>query len=751
MLSDSMMLGGGRTAAFSIKNSLLFRGAQYLSRTPGVAGDRKTFTLSTWVRRGVLGVTQSIAEAVVGASEDRISFNSDDTLWVAFNGVTYYVKTTAAYRDPTAWLHVVVVVDTTQATAANRIKLYVNGMQVTSFSATNYMAQNYECGWNNAVQHAFGANRNGAPSGVNLFNGYIAEPILIDGAALPASSFGEFDKISGSWRPKKVAGLDFGPNGFHLGKPWDSADLGKDTSGRGNHWTPSGFAATDVVLDSPTNVYATLNPLANFYGSSVNAGNLSFFGPSSAMLNSTLAVPKSGKWWFEVKYSTIGNAAAIGLSTDALASHSRFCRSDTGEKVIDGVTTPYGASWGTANTMNIAVDMDAGTLALYKDGVSQGVLASDLVSSGYTWFLFVSSNAAAHVGSVNFGQRPFTYAPPGGYKALCTANLPTPSAAAKQPWKYYSCQTVVHDGATTAVALGWDALATDWLVRIKSLSTGSWYWLDTKRGLDRYLLSDNPAAEGNNPDLVVGWVAGGFSLGSGFAAGSYLVEAWRVAPEAGFDIVAFTSPASGTFSIGHDNGSVPKLVLAKSRSSASTHWLTYHAEVPGKFLLLDTTDAAAADAAYFNGAPTATAVNFGAAANFPADSAYVAYLWSEVPGFSKFGSYTGNGSADGPFNYCGFTPASFTVKSAGSSSQWPTINTAVVPYNVSSSRLYLNLSNANQSGFHDLDVNANGVKVRVAAADSGGNDFNTAGGTYIYAAFAAHPLGGKRVSPATAR
>lgn len=750
MLSDTMMLGGGRTAAYSIKNSLLFRGAQYLSRTPAAPGDLQKWTLSVWVKRASLTSQQIIfASGGVDINRDWLAFGAGAADYLTFKlneGSDCTLDTQALSRDVSGTYHIVVAADYAQETASNRVKLYVNGVRVTSFSSENYPEQHYLGKVNGVYAHAIGRLDGGS-----YFNGYLAAPVLIDGAALPASSFGEFDKISGSWRPKGIAGLDFGPNGFYLGKPWDSADLGKDASGRGNHWTPSGFDAADVVLDSPTNVYATLNPLANFYGSSVSAGNLSFSGPSSAMLNSTLAIPKSGKWWFEVKCSTIGNAASIGISTDALASHSRFYRSDTGEKVVDGVITPYGASWGTANTMNIAVDMDAGTLALYKDGVSQGVLASDLVSSGYTWFLFVTSNAAAHAGSVNFGQRAFTHAPPAGYKSLCTANLPAPSAAARQPWKYYSCRTVVHDGTSSTFTLGWNPDPANGgshtLFRVKGLAAGnSWLWADTVRGLSKILNSDSAGSESTDATRIVSAASTGVvTLGSGFSAGTFLVEAWRVAPEAGFDIVAFTSPASGTFSIGHNNGSVPKLVIAKSRSTASTHWVTYHAEVPGKFLLLDTTEAAAADVAYFNGAPTVTTINLGAAANFPADSVYVAYVWSEVPGFSKFGSDIGNGSYDGPFVSQGFSAGAILRKRVDASSNWYchaqplAAGNPVYP-------LRLNASEAVSAGTYPADLLSNGVKVR-----SNDSEMNASGGTYVTAAWAAHPLGGRRVSPATAR
>jgi hypothetical protein len=510
------LLGRKSKRAYQINSSLLFRGAQYLSRTPSVAGNRKTFTISMWVRRGALGATQSIAQAAVGGSEDRISFNSDDTLWVAFNGATYYVKTTRVFRDVGAPYHIVVSVDTTQATASNRIKLYVNGVQETAFSATNYMAQNYDCGWNNTALQEIGR-----AAGAQYLNGSIAEPIIVDGAALTPSSFGEIDPVTLNWRPKRVSGITWGTNGAYLGQGgWTFASLGANAANPAQPWTATGFASTDVLADSPTNIYATLSPLNNFGnvtgGGTFSEGNLryamasaGYSGPMASLDATIISTP-----YWEVTYKAGGQYATFGAANELFVqgTNGDVGAQANGWGVIPGFGLYHGGVRIVALGSVVADDVfmfayKASTKGLYIGFKGQwfnssGVLGAwNEAAPTYTVTgnqLFPTTRAGNGADMVfNFGQRAFAYTPPTGFKTLCTSNLPATTGAtsgsftgnvnADGPciWTGAVPETLTINGNAVTWGTHADKLSTGFKLRTSSASynaSGTNNWVATYNG-----------------------------------------------------------------------------------------------------------------------------------------------------------------------------------------------------------------------------------------------------------------------------
>jgi hypothetical protein len=248
---------GAAPKGYEIQRSLRFNSADsaYLSRTFASAGNRRTWTWSGWVKRVSSGTTQHLIRTNT-TPITLLRFEAGDSLYFYSVGVSAEIRTTALYRDFSAWYHVVLAVDTTQATSSNRIKLYVNGVQVTAFSTETYPSQNTELGINTASAHAIGATT--TPD--EFANQYLADVHFIDGSALTPSSFGENDTDTGVWQPKKYAGT-YGTNGFYLNFSDNSnttaSTLGKDYSGNGNNWTPSGFSVTagagnDSLVDTPT-------------------------------------------------------------------------------------------------------------------------------------------------------------------------------------------------------------------------------------------------------------------------------------------------------------------------------------------------------------------------------------------------------------------------------------------------------------------------------------------------------------------
>ena len=392
------------SGGFAVKNSLRLRSSAsaYLSRTITLSA---TWTLSVWVKRGALGVTSPI----FGAS---VLFNSNDTLTAGT------LTTTAVYRDPSAWYHIVV----------SNSGCYVNGVSVGS-TATGIL-----------VSPLIGSNA------INYFDGYLAELNFVDGQALTPSSFGAFDATSGVWQATKYSGT-YGTNGFYLkfSDTTSTTTLCYDYSGNSNNWTPNNISLTagstyDSMLDSPTNYdnggngvgnYCVMNPL-DTSGSTINA-NLSVNTVGYSLYGTTRATfgMSSGKWYWEVTPTSFGDGGTIGISTASAAISAQLGANAYGWGYLNGGSTytnssasSYGASYTTNDVIGVAFDADAGTLTFYKNNASQGTAFSGLTSGPY--FPTVSDNGGGSTGSVfavTFGQRPFAYTPPTGYKALNTQNI----------------------------------------------------------------------------------------------------------------------------------------------------------------------------------------------------------------------------------------------------------------------------------------------------------------------------------------
>jgi len=444
--------GGGSAKGFGalanlgyfIRNSLRFRGSNsaYLRRTPGVAGDLRTWTASFWYKNGNLATNETLfSNAVVS---DSIGFRSSRTLEIYFGAGTANLVTSQSFRDTAAWYHIVVAVDTTQATSSNRIKLYVNGSQVTAFSSSTYPTQNYQTSFNrDGFEQEIGRR---ASNTDYPLDGYMAEINWIDGQQLTPSSFGKTDAATGQWVPKKFAGT-YGTNGYYLKfsdiatTSGSNAGLGKDFSGNGNYFNTNNISVTagttyDAMIDSPTlsaaaSNYCVLNPLIPVTTTTVINGNLglsSYNGSGSVF--GTIGV-SSGKWYFE---STSQSDAMSGISGTpnggafpGVAANAYTWDAKNAQKISNSSGVSYGAAASNGDIIGTAFDLDTGSITFYKNGVSQGE-AYTFTPSGTYFPVFRNGDPAGSPPggniSVNFGQRPFAYTPPTGFKALNTFNLP---------------------------------------------------------------------------------------------------------------------------------------------------------------------------------------------------------------------------------------------------------------------------------------------------------------------------------------
>ena len=419
----------------------------YLSRTPSSASNRKTFTISAWIKRSKLGTDQKIFAG--GSPNSWISFETDDqfTFNIQNSGDTTTITTDRVFRDTSSWYHIVCAVDTTQATNTNRVKIYVNGVQETSLSATTYPDQNDDSGFNNTGLHTVG-RLNYASSG--FFEGYISHLSFVDGAALTPTTFGGTDSTSGIWKFKAPSGVTWGTNGFHL-KFENSGNLGLDSSGNSNTWTVNGNLKQ--ALDTPSNVYANWNPLVKSQAQpTFENGNTTVKSSANSwrQSQSTLGVTK-GKWYFECK-NVVGNSM-IGVSRPDINPNTAipmnnngttfFYNQDGGEMRKDSVdTTANYGTFSTSDIMGVAFDMDNKTITIYKNNSAivtnypvsthiddVAVMNINVYTSGefvYTNFGngYFGSTAITSAGSNGNGSL-FEYDVPSGHYALNTKNINT--------------------------------------------------------------------------------------------------------------------------------------------------------------------------------------------------------------------------------------------------------------------------------------------------------------------------------------
>jgi hypothetical protein len=767
---------GGYTIARSVR--LRSSASGYFSRTPASASNQKTWTWSGWVKRGALGVTQNIFMAGTTANDFFVlQINSSNQLNVqSVSGGVAYIDTltsTQVLRDPSAWYHLMVVLDLTNATQADRCKLYVNGSRVTSFATNTITAtstQNLQI--NSTSAHAMGINTISSAFYVDL---YQTEVNFIDGQALTPSSFGSTNAITGVWQPAKYTGT-YGTNGFYLNFSSNStaAALGTDFSGNSNTWTVNNISVTagttyDSMTDVPTLTSATaanycvLNPL-NPYGNSggvmsISDGNLKGTGANTTRnVYGTTAV-SSGKWYWEIYVSSYVNLSEIGVSDDTgcigTGAVNYWAYTGAGNKEINGATTAYGATYTTGDTIGVALDLTANTLTFYKNNTSQGAITS--VSGLLRPHCYITT---AGVFIANFGQQPFTYTPPTGFVALNTYNLPTSTITNGAAYMAATLYTGTGASLTVANTVGSTSFQPDW-VWAKSRSAATDHALyDSVRGVQKQLESNNTGAETTETTGLTAFGSTGFTVGAlaqmNTSAATYVAWQWKagttsasntngsitstvsVGATQGFSVVTYTGNGAVPATVGHGLGVAPSMYIVKCRNVAGRSWDVYHvATGSGNRLFLDGTGAASA--ANWGGSPTSTV--FYVSGSFTEMNAngdtYVAYCFAAVAGYSAFGSYTGNGSNDGPFVYLGFRPRFLLIKNTTTAgTDWEIWDSSRDLYNVESNRLYPDSSAAENGGQNAYDFLSNGFKAR----QGGSTDSNESGATIIYAAFAENPF-----------
>lgn len=770
---NPMLLSG--SSGYQSQRSLRFRAAASatLSRTPSATGNRKLWSWSGWVKRGDVAGNGGLLTCRSDANNySALEFVGGELRYLQASGgtVTLNKKASALFRDPSAWLHVVAVLDTDNATAEDRFRLFINNVRVTAWSVSTNAALGLATGFiSTTTAHSIGID-----SSLAYFDGYLDEVHFIDGQALAPSAFGQYDP-SGMWQPKPYAGT-YGANGFRLlfDNPTSTTTLVADSSGNSNNWTANNISLTagatyDSMIDVPLGSggaergnYATWNPLNhNSNVSPPTEGNLKSFVETGAAFvrgsTSTQAVDAAGNWWAEFTLGSLVSSAWVGIApsslsisgvgADLVAQTGVLTYRDNGQKCSAATS---GSAYGSTYTSNdvIGISLNAGVLTFYKQTGGTGAFVSQ--GSAYTGLSGLYYFCAAGYGSpstfwvANFGQRPFNNSSlPAGARAIHTGNLP--AAAIPRPSDHFDVVTQLGSAVSTGAALLSQKAYTYELAWGKDRAAVNNHQLvDTVRGGTAVLQSNGTGAETTyaaptSGDACVSWHWNAASAAISNTNGTIASQV-SANPSAGFSIATFTAPSSAiAFTVGHGLGVAPAMVIRMSRNQPAPNrpHIVYHknsaATPQNNYLFMNTVAPAAADSTMFNNtAPTSAVVSYGTYAS--ASETFVQYSFAEIPGFSKFGSYTGNGSADGPMVYCGFRPRFVMVKRTDSTGDWIVWDTARNTGNSSGLVLYPNLSNAEGSGV-PIDVLANGFKIRDTSASD-----NASGGSYVFMALAEAPF-----------
>jgi len=670
---------------------------------------------------------------IVGQSSGAVAFGSGNGGW----GWTTEPVSQGTVIRTNQWNHVAVV------RRSNVLTTYVNGVAVGV-----------------TTNHNFGSGHGGTLFIGSYFQNYNNDGYWFDGRIQDLRIYKGVAKYKG---------------GFDVPKPY----------------TPVGIGTWRAVPDCTANNFATFNPLAkslngNFY---YQNGNLTTGKTVSTWYNESFGSisVSSGKWYWEVN-NTAGVDLVVGIAKeDSISffqdnsaylgqySSSWAYASWTGNKINGSGYVSYGSTFQNSSAIiGVALDMDNGTIEFYNNGVSQGVAFTNVA---YPVVPAVGdAGGQLTVCTINFGQNPtfsgnttagtytdsngkglFKYEPPSGFLALCEDNLPTP--AIKNPGEHF--KTVLWTGVddTNKIKCGFQPD----LVWIKNRDYTTWHSIyDSIRGPYLELNSNQTSADRDRSvdDGLRSFDSDGFTSGlddntGGRAGDSYVAWCWKAGgpavtntdgsiisqvsanQTAGFSIVSYTGTGSAGATVGHGLGKPAKFILIKRRSGASNWGVGGSILGANSTLYLNLTNATDTfgDTNLIRNIQTSTTFELGTDTNRnELDGTHIAYCWAEIEGFSKFGSYVGNGSADGPFVFTNGRPAFIMTKRIDGISNWNIIDTSRISSNPNDTFLIANGSNVEFSSY-PVDILSNGFKIRNT---EGG--FNTSGGTYIYACWMESPF-----------
>ena len=785
---------GGSVIEKSLK---FFSGASTeLTRTPSGAGNRRTWTLSFWTKicSDDLG-SHGFLFSTGADSQNKVQINLESNNRLTFEAksggsIQSYIRPSSNLRDISAWYHFVIRVDTTDGTSSNRVKIYINGTQQTDLANSDYPSQNTEFEWNKAQEHNIGKRTYSS----SYFNGYLTEIHFIDGYAYDSTYFGYTDFQTGIWRPKRYEGT-YGTNGYYLEFKDNSSTsaLGKDTSGNGNDFTANNFSVSanltnDSMPDTPSKNFCTLNALnatSSFNFGSFEGGLVFDQSSNDQAITGTLGVT-SGKWYWEV-YKNASQNPEIGIETltqrysaqSTASSNTEVAfitnngemrkGADSNSHSITGGSAQTGAGW-----IRIACDMDnkkiwfSDTSGNYFNsgnpatGTNEAFDFSSVeVANGWTPYIYMGTGSG-HNCYINFGQfdlNSFSSNIPTGFKTLNSKNLIPDVPSIIRPQKHFETLTYTGNNASGRKITGLEFKPDFVWFKKRSSGTQNHTLYDSLRGAGKRLMLPSTSAEGTVSDELTSFNDGGFTIDTDNFQNEngkdYVAWCWKAGgaaavsntsgsitssvsanQEGGFSIVKWTG-TNGTGTVGHGLGKAPKWIIIRRRDSDSS-WVVYHDKVGNtKRLTLDSVGSESSGSAnwFNNTSPTSTTFSVGAdgGSNGSTDG-YVAWCWSEIPGFSKFGSYKGNNNSGGTYIHLGFRPAWVMIKNReAGSTEWYILDSSRDPNNPTDNYLSAS-STAQEQTYVFYDFLSEGFKLR----NTGGAQ-NPDNQEVIYMAFAEQP------------
>ena len=550
--------------------------------------------------------------------------------------------------------------------------------------------------------------------------------------------------------------------------------MGYDYSGNGNHFTATNISVSagygnDSLEDTPTNNACVMNDV-DLHNATITNGGLQMTQASDpCRARGTHGMPpNTGKYYYEMTVQagdsyTFGLKGTLKLGSGTSGNEDRYTYyGHNGYKQDPSSSASYGATYTAGDTVSILYDSDSGEVYFYKNGASQGLAFTGINDTTYLPYVYLDNYGTTPIVHWNFGQRPFAYTPPTGAKGLGGKYNVTPvPAGVVRPERHFECLTYTGNGSNGHKITGLEFKPD--LVWFKCRSESQNHDLyDSVRGGNKRLIPNGTDTESSYSNLIQSFDEDGVTLGTAQEmnknSATYVAWCWKaggaavantdgtlnsqvsVNEEAGFSIVSWTSTGTTGSTIGHGLGKKPDWILLKGRNTSEAQpWRVYHKYLGAtQSLMLDSSNTAATQTGVWNDTePTSSVFTVGSFGSTNENGKnYIAYCWNEVPGYSKFGSYTGNGSTDGTYVHLGFRPAWLIIRVLSNGFDWVLQDNKRSPTNLCDNKLNPDSSAAEQTDYDKLDMLSNGFKPRVSDAGVNAN-----GSSYVYFAFAERPTG----------
>ena len=795
-ITPDRALGG-----IQIENSLRFEGddTTYLSAAPTF--NTKKYTFSFWMKPVKKGGGAVLSYNMVGNNRQSFSYSDYEghfanQLRKGGSRKSQYA-TTAAHRDFSSWYHVVYVWDTDNGTQDDRFIVYVNGEReaMTQYTGTVSGETGY-IGSGNTIY--IGRSTDGySPARFYLADYYLIDGQAYDPTyfGYTDAQTGQWrpKKYTGSYGSGGFH-LEF-KDSSNLGK--DTS--GNANNWTANNFSTSAGAGKDQVTDSPTNNFCVMNVIDRDSSVTVTDGGLKVSNNNQvwAGVKGTFAV-NSGKWYYEMKTENanifcgwasddLDTFLASPQDNNSVMSDGVLIFCDNGKYQLDtggsGTRIDYSSALSANDVLGCAIDLDNNTAQFYKNGTALGSIdiSSSKLATKHVHPYFISYYTSSTY-TFDFGQQGFVHTPPAGYRALNSKNIATPvPAGVVRPQRFFDTILYTGDGASVREVTGLEFQPDMVWVKSRSQSSsnhgltdsvktdpsypsnhtmlypnltntetggGNYFTLTTSSGRDPFLkdgfvLNNNTSGNNNGSTYVAWcWKAGGAAVSNTDGTITSQVSANT---EAGFSIVTYTGNHTSGATVGHGLGKTPKWIIVKARGTINSQnrgWNIYHASLGNtKYIQLQSSNASVTNSDWWNNtSPNSTTFTLGNDYDVNANVSggnYVAYCWAEIPGYSKFGNYKGNGSDEGTYIDCGFKPAWVLIKNTSSSSTDWIIKTAKISTsNQMDEGIKANSSDSEYSSLSSVDFLANGFKIR-----NTGSFTNSSNETYIFMAFAERPSG----------